>query len=130
MDVGVPHYGGPAALLTAATMFIAGETFAQVLIDRPGGIVRMGANTQAPSPTPWTAHRTPHTAHRTPHTAHRTPHTAHRTPPRRSGFRTRSSSPAVERPSTARASPHIRRPVFTEEEFATDRDSAFGAASR
>ncbi|MFE2373452.1 S41 family peptidase [Streptomyces sp. NPDC059398] len=43
---GVPRYTGPVAVLTAGTTVSAGETFTQALIGRPGRTVRVGEPTQ------------------------------------------------------------------------------------
>ncbi|MFI6897469.1 S41 family peptidase [Streptomyces sp. NPDC050256] len=105
---GVPRYGGPVAVLTAATTFSAGETFTQALIDRPGRTVRIGENTQGVFSD-----------------------TLDRTLPNGMAVWLPNEEFLTRRGQTfdgAGIPPHIRTPVFTEEEFATDRDSAFDAA--
>ncbi|MCX4771360.1 S41 family peptidase [Streptomyces sp. NBC_01285] len=105
---GTPRYGGPVAVLTAGTTFSAGETFAQALIDRPGGTIRIGEPTQGVFSD-----------------------TLDRVLPNgmavwlpNEEFLTRSGQTF----DGAGIPPHIRTPVFTEEEFAKNRDSAFDAA--
>ncbi|MEU9948944.1 S41 family peptidase [Streptomyces sp. NPDC047939] len=105
---GVPRYGGPVAVLTAATTFSAGETFTQALIDRPGRTVRIGENTQGVFSD-----------------------TLDRTLPGGMTVWLPNEEFLTRRGGTfdgAGIPPHIRTPVFTEEEFATDHDSAFDAA--
>ncbi|MET7648002.1 S41 family peptidase [Streptomyces sp. NPDC005426] len=105
---GVPRYGGPVAVLTAATTFSAGETFTQTLIDRPGRTVRIGENTQGVFSD-----------------------TLDRTLPGGMAVWLPNEEFLTRQGQTfdgAGIPPHIRTPVFTEEEFATDRDSAFDAA--
>ncbi|MFD7426835.1 S41 family peptidase [Streptomyces sp. NPDC059818] len=104
----VPRYGGPVAVLTAGTTFSAGETFTQALIDRPGRTVRIGQNTQGVFSD-----------------------TLDRALPNgmavwlpNEEFLNRSGRTF----DGAGIPPHIRTPVFTEEEFAKNRDSAFDAA--
>ncbi|MFE3183426.1 S41 family peptidase [Streptomyces violascens] len=41
-----PRYTGPVAVLTGGSTFSAGETFTQALMDRPGRTVRVGESTQ------------------------------------------------------------------------------------
>ncbi|NED92766.1 hypothetical protein G3I76_73560 [Streptomyces sp. SID11233] len=96
--------------------------FAQVLLDRPGGTVRIGepAGRRLRHPGPHAARRTPHAARRTPHAARRTPHdgttargyggTAVRLPNEEFLTRRGGTFDGAELP------PHIRTPVFTEEE--------------
>ncbi|WNI30660.1 S41 family peptidase [Streptomyces sp. ITFR-6] len=105
---GRPRYTGPVAVLTSGTTYSAGETFTQALIDRPGRTVRIGEPTQGVFSD-----------------------TMDRVLPNgmalwlpNEEFLTRSGRTF----DGAGIPPHIRTPVFTEEEFAKNRDSAFDAA--
>ncbi|MGW1094272.1 S41 family peptidase [Streptomyces sp. NPDC002455] len=104
----MPRYDGPVAVLTAGTTVSAGETFTQALIDRPGRTVRIGEPTQGVFSD-----------------------TLDRSLPNgmevwlpNEEFLTRSGRTF----DGAGIPPHIRTPVFTEEEFADNRDSAFDTA--
>lgn len=105
---GVPRYTGPVAVLTAGTTVSAGETFTQSLIDRPGGTVRIGEPTQGVFSDVL---------------ARRLPNGMEVWLPNEE-FLTRTG---LTFDGTG-IPPHLRTPVFTEEEFAHDRDSAFDAA--
>lgn len=105
---GRPRYTGPVAVLTGGMTYSAGETFTQALIDRPGRTVRIGEPTQGVFSD-----------------------TLDRVLPNgmalwlpNEEFLTRSGRTF----DGAGIPPHIRTPVFTEEEFAKNRDSAFDAA--
>ncbi|OKK24184.1 protease [Streptomyces sp. CB02488] len=105
---GRPRYTGPVAVLTSGTTYSAGETFTQALIDRPGRTIRIGEPTQGVFSD-----------------------TMDRVLPNgmalwlpNEEFLTRSGRTF----DGAGIPPHIRTPVFTEEEFAKNRDSAFDAA--
>ncbi|MGW6865975.1 S41 family peptidase [Streptomyces sp. NPDC054901] len=107
-DRNSPRYTGPVAVLTSPTTFSAGETFTQALIDRPGRTVRVGEATQGvfsdvmirPLPNGMTI-RLPNEEYLT---------------------RTGTTFDGAGIP------PHLRTPVFTEEEFARNRDTAFDTA--
>lgn len=105
---GVPRYGGPVAVLTAGTTVSAGETFTQALMDRPGRTVRVGENTQGVFSDIM---------------ERALPNGMEVWLPNEE-FLTRSGRTF----DGAGIPPHIRTPVFTEEEFATNRDSAFDTA--
>ncbi|MFD8811291.1 S41 family peptidase [Streptomyces sp. NPDC059627] len=103
-----PRYTGPVALLTGGSTVSAGETFTQALIDRPGRTVRIGQATQGVFSDVMVRELPngmnvwlPNEEYLT-----RTGHTFDGTgiPPR------------------------IAEPVFTEQEFAKNRDSAFDRA--
>ncbi|MEU9224799.1 S41 family peptidase [Streptomyces massasporeus] len=103
-----PRYTGPIAVLTSGTTVSAGETFTQALIDRPGGTVRVGQPTQGvfsdvmerSLPNGMTA-MLPNEE-----------------------FLNRSGRTY----DGAGIPPHLTEPVFTKEEFAKKRDSAFDRA--
>ncbi|MEW2807687.1 S41 family peptidase [Streptomyces massasporeus] len=103
-----PRYTGPIAVLTSGTTVSAGETFTQALIDRPGGTVRVGQPTQGvfsdvmerSLPNGMTA-MLPNEE-----------------------FLNRSGRTY----DGAGIPPHLTEPVFTKEEFAEKRDSAFDRA--
>lgn len=105
-----PAYTGPLVLLTAGSTVSAGETFTQSLMDRHPRPVRIGANTQGvfsdvlerTLPNGWDF-QLPNEE-----------------------FRTRRWE-SYDGPGIP---PHVRTPVFTDEELATGRDSAFAAALR
>ncbi|TXS32155.1 hypothetical protein EAO74_07165 [Streptomyces sp. gb1(2016)] len=103
-----PRYNGPVAVLTAGTTVSAGETFTQALIDRPGRTVRIGESTQGVFSD--TLDR-------------RLPNGMEVWLPNEE-FLTRSGRTF----DGAGIPPHIRTPVFTEKEFADNRDSAFDTA--
>ncbi|ALG11950.1 S41 family peptidase [Kibdelosporangium phytohabitans] len=101
-------YTGPVAVLTGGSTFSAGETFAQALIGRTPSPVRIGENTQGvfsdklerTLPNGW-SFTLPNEEYLT---------------------RTGGTFDGTGIP------PHVRTPVFTREEFAADRDSAFDRA--
>jgi hypothetical protein len=103
-----PRHTGPIAVLTGGSTVSAGETFTQALIDRPGGTVRIGQSTQGvfsdvmerKLPDGMTA-ILPNEEF-----LNRSGHTYDGT-----GI-----------------PPHLTEPVFTKEEFAKMRDSAFDRA--
>ncbi|MFJ4559105.1 S41 family peptidase [Streptomyces massasporeus] len=105
-----PRYTGPIAVLTSGTTVSAGETFTQALIDRPGGTVRIGQPTQGVFsdvmerglPNGMTAILP------------------------NEEFLNRSGRTY----DGTGIPPHITEPVFTKEEFAKKRDSAFDRAVR
>jgi hypothetical protein len=105
---GVPRYTGPVAVLTGGAAVSAGETFTQALDGRPGPTTRIGENTQGvfsdvldrALPNGWLFGLT----------------NEKYTDPRGHTY----EGPGLP--------PHLRTPVFTEEEFAADRDSAFDRA--
>lgn len=104
----VPRYTGPIALLTGGSTVSAGETFAHALINRPTGTIRIGENTQGcfsdrlirNLPNGWLFSLS------------------------NEQFLTRTGH-FYEGPGIP---PHIRTPVFTDDEFRDDRDSAFDRA--
>ncbi|MBJ3808976.1 S41 family peptidase [Streptomyces flavofungini] len=104
-----PRYTGPVAVLTGGSTVSAGETFTQALIDRPGSTVRIGQPTQGvfsdilPRRLPFGGMGTwlPNEELLT-----------------RSG--TTFDGPGIP--------PHLTEPVFTDEEFEKNRDSAFDKA--
>ncbi|WKX74270.1 S41 family peptidase [Streptomyces sp. XD-27] len=103
-----PRYTGPIAVLTGGSTVSAGETFTQALMDRPGRTIRIGEPTQGvfsdvmvrALPNGW-EFGLPNEV-----------------------FRTRSGRTF----DATGIPPHISEPVFTEEEFAGHRDSAFDRA--
>ncbi|MFE5755980.1 S41 family peptidase [Streptomyces massasporeus] len=103
-----PRYTGPVAVLTSGTTVSAGETFTQALIDRPGGTVRIGQPTQGvfsdvmerSLPNGMTAILP------------------------NEEFLNRSGRTY----DGTGIPPHLTEPVFTKEEFAKKRDSAFDRA--
>ncbi|WP_030839693.1 S41 family peptidase [Streptomyces sp. NRRL S-475] len=105
-----PRYTGPIAVLTSGTTVSAGETFTQALIDRPGGTVRIGQPTQGvfsdvmerSLPNGMTAFLP------------------------NEEFLNRSGRTY----DGTGIPPHLTEPVFTKEEFAEKRDSAFDRAVR
>ncbi|MEV0240628.1 S41 family peptidase [Streptomyces sp. NPDC050674] len=103
-----PRYTGPIAVLTSGTTVSAGETFTQALIDRPGGTVRIGQPTQGVFSD-----------------------VMQRTLPNgmtailpNEEFLNRSGRTY----DGTGIPPHLTEPVFTKEEFAKKRDSAFDRA--
>ncbi|MER7899874.1 S41 family peptidase [Streptomyces sp. NPDC096046] len=105
-----PRYTGPIAVLTSGTTVSAGETFTQALIDRPGGTVRVGQPTQGVFSD-----------------------VMQRTLPNgmtailpNEEFLNRSGRTY----DGTGIPPHLTEPVFTKEEFAKKRDSAFDRAVR
>ncbi|RII20544.1 Peptidase family S41 [Streptomyces sp. YIM 130001] len=107
---GVPRYTGPVAVLAGGTTVSAGETFVQALMDRPGGAVRIGENTQGVFSDVL---------------EFRLPNGMEMGLPNEE-FLTRSGRTF----DGAGIPPHVRTPVFTEDEFTENRDSAFDAAVR
>ncbi|MFJ3796643.1 S41 family peptidase [Streptomyces sp. NPDC090088] len=105
-----PRYTGPVALLTGGSTVSAGETFTQALIDRPGRTVRIGRATQGVFSDVMTRTLPDGMAVWLPNEEYLT----------RTG-RTFDGSGIP---------PHIAEPVFTDEEFAKGRDSAFDRAVR
>ncbi|MEV1021234.1 S41 family peptidase [Streptomyces sp. NPDC050264] len=105
---GAPRYSGPVALLTGGSTVSAGETFTQALIDRPGGTVRVGEATQGVFSDTM---------------ARKLPNGMEVWLPNEK-FLTRSGTTF----DGTGIPPHLRTPVFTEEEFAKNRDSAFDTA--
>ncbi len=105
-----PRYTGPIAVLTSGTTVSAGESFTQALIDRPGGTVRIGQPTQGvfsdvmerSLPNGMTAILP------------------------NEEFLNRSGRTY----DGTGIPPHLTEPVFTKEEFAKKRDSAFDRAVR
>lgn len=103
-----PVYTGPIAMLTGGSTVSAGETFTQALLDRSPRPVRIGENTQGvfsdllerTLPNGW----------------------MFALPNER--YLTRSGQTF----DGAGIPPHVRTPVFTDEEFAANRDSAFDRA--
>jgi hypothetical protein len=103
-----PNYGGPVALLTGGSTFSAGETFTQALMDRTPRPTRIGENTQGvfsdildrSLPNGW-AFGLPNEE-----------------------FLTRDGRTF----DGAGIPPDVRTPVFTEQEFAQNRDSSFDRA--
>ncbi|WP_254709084.1 S41 family peptidase [Streptomyces lunaelactis] len=103
-----PRYTGPIAVLTGGSTISAGETFTQALMDRPGRTVRIGQNTQGvfsdvmerELPGGWQAVLP------------------------NEEFLTRSGQTF----DGLGIPPQLREPVFTDEEFAKNRDSAFDRA--
>lgn len=104
----VPRYTGPVAVLTGGSTVSAGETFTQALMDRPGTTVRVGGSTQGVF-SDVLERKLPNGM-------------AVWLPNEQFLTRTGRSFDGTGIP------PHLRTPVFTEEEFAKNRDSAFDAA--
>ncbi|WP_406060587.1 S41 family peptidase [Streptomyces sp. NBC_01077] len=103
-----PRYTGPVALLTADTTFSAGETFTQALIDRPGRTVRVGGPTQGVFSD-----------------------MLERSLPNGMEFSLPNEEFLTRTGRTFDITgipPHLPTPVFTEEEFEQNRDSAFDTA--
>lgn len=105
---GKPRYTGPIALLTGGSTVSAGETFTMALSGRASPTTRIGENTQGilsdtlgrSLPNGWKFGLS----------------NEKYTNPRGISF----EGPGIP--------PHLRTPVFTKEEFAADRDSAFDRA--
>ncbi|MEU6488159.1 S41 family peptidase [Streptomyces sp. NPDC046887] len=101
-------YTGPIAVLAGGSTFSAGEGFVQALMERPGGVLRIGEHTQGVFsdvlerrlPNGW-SFGLPNEV-----------------------FRTRTGRTF----DGAGIPPQLREPVFTEEEFAQRKDSAFDRA--
>ncbi|MFE7135654.1 S41 family peptidase [Streptomyces sp. NPDC057638] len=107
-EAGVPRYTGPVAVLASGATVSAGETFTKALAERPLRTTLIGGNTQGALsdvlgrvlPNGW-----------------------------RFGLSNeRYTTPRGHSHEAAGVPPHISVPVFTEEEFAADRDSAFDRA--
>ncbi|MGD6742020.1 S41 family peptidase [Streptomyces sp. BH106] len=103
-----PRYTGPVAVLTGGSTVSAGETFTQALMDRPGRTVRIGQPTQGVFSDVMTR---------------RLPNGMSAWLPNEE-FLTRSGSTF----DGTGIPPHLKEPVFTKEEFAKKRDSAFDRA--
>lgn len=103
-----PRYTGPVAVLIGGSTVSAGETFTQALMERPGRTIRIGEHTQGVFsdvmqrrlPGGWEVWLP------------------------NEEFLTRSGD-TFDGPGIP---PHLREPVFTDEEFARGRDSAFDRA--
>ncbi|MBL1086927.1 S41 family peptidase [Streptomyces actinomycinicus] len=103
-----PRFTGPIAVLTGGSTVSAGETFTQALFDRPGRTVRIGQPTQGVFSDPLT-----------------------RTLPGGLSFTLPNEEYLTRTGRTFDGTgipPHVTVPVFTEEEFAHHRDSAFDRA--
>ncbi|MEW2300701.1 S41 family peptidase [Streptomyces sp. NPDC006655] len=103
-----PRYTGPIALLTGGSTISAGETFTQALIDRPGRTVRVGQPTQGVFSDILVRYLPDGMAAWLPNEE----------------FLTRTGRTF----DGAGIPPDITEPVFTAEEFAKNRDSAFDRA--
>ncbi|MCX3285614.1 S41 family peptidase [Streptomyces sp. NEAU-H22] len=103
-----PRYTGPIAVLTSGTTVSAGETFTQALIDRPGGTVRVGQPTQGVFSDVMMRNL---------------PNGMTAILPNEE-FLNRSGRTY----DGTGIPPHLTEPVFTKEEFAKKRDSAFDRA--
>ncbi|MFH9726356.1 S41 family peptidase [Streptomyces sp. NPDC017254] len=103
-----PRYTGPVAVLTGGSTVSAGETFAQALMDRPGRTVRIGQPTQGVFSDVM---------------MRKLPNGMSAWLPNEE-FLTRSGSTF----DGTGIPPHLTEPVFTEDEFAKKRDSAFDRA--
>ncbi|WDN56702.1 S41 family peptidase (plasmid) [Streptomyces clavuligerus] len=107
-EAGVPRYTGPLAVLTSGSTVSAGETFTKALAERPLPTTLIGENTQGALsdvlgrvlPNGWLLGLS----------------------------NERYTTPRGDSHEGAGIPPHISVPVFTEEEFAADRDSAFDRA--
>ncbi|MEU6193004.1 S41 family peptidase [Streptomyces sp. NPDC047061] len=103
-----PRYTGPITLLTGGSTVSAGETFTQALIDRPGRTVRIGQPTQGVFSDVMVRDLPNGMAVWLPNEEYLT--------------RTGRTFDGTGIP------PQISEPVFTDEEFAKNRDSAFDRA--
>ncbi|OIK02761.1 S41 family peptidase [Streptomyces monashensis] len=103
-----PRYTGPVAVLTGGSTVSAGETFTQALIDRPGPTVRIGQATQGVFSDVMERCLPDGLAFTLPNEEYLT--------------RTGRTFDGTGIP------PQLTEPVFTEEEFAKNRDSAFDRA--
>ncbi|WP_328550135.1 S41 family peptidase [Streptomyces sp. NBC_00366] len=103
-----PRYTGPIAVLTGGSTVSAGETFTQALMDRPGGTVRIGRPTQGVFSDVM---------------ARKLPDGMTAWLPNEE-FLTRTGRTF----DGTGIPPHLTEPVFTKEEFAKNRDSAFDRA--
>ncbi|QCX81790.1 Peptidase family S41 [Streptomyces sp. YIM 121038] len=105
-----PRYTGPIAVLTGGSTVSAGETFTQALMDRPGRVVRVGQATQGVFSDVL---------------ARNLPNGMVAWLPNEE-FLTRTGRTF----DGTGVPPHLSEPVFTKEEFAKNRDSAFDRALR
>ncbi|MEU2062736.1 S41 family peptidase [Streptomyces sp. NPDC013455] len=103
-----PRYTGPVAVLTGGSTVSAGETFTQALLDRPGRTVRIGQPTQGVFSDVMVRDLPGGMVCALPNEEFLT--------------RTGRTFDATGIP------PQVTEPVFTEEEFAEHRDSAFDRA--
>lgn len=103
-----PRYTGPVAVLTGGSTFSAGETFTQALMNRPGRTVRIGKPPQGVFSDVM---------------SRELPNGMSAWLPNEE-FLTRSGRTF----DGTGIPPHLEEPVFTEEEFAERRDSAFDRA--
>ncbi|MGW4911206.1 S41 family peptidase [Streptomyces sp. NPDC004270] len=103
-----PRYTGPIALLTGGSTVSAGETFTQALIDRPGRTVRIGQATQGVFSDTLVRNLPDGMAVWLPNEEYLT--------------RTGRTFDGTGVP------PQFTEPVFTDEEFRKNRDSAFDRA--
>ncbi|MGA4847349.1 S41 family peptidase [Streptomyces sp. G5(2025)] len=103
-----PRYTGPVAVLTGGSTVSAGETFTQALMERPGRTVRIGEPTQGVFSDVLDRRLPNDMAVWLPNEE----------------FLTRSGRTF----DGTGIPPHLRTPVFTEEEFEKHRDSAFDKA--
>ncbi|MEU6670353.1 S41 family peptidase [Streptomyces sp. NPDC046727] len=103
-----PRYTGPVAVLTGGSTVSAGETFTQALLDRPGRTVRIGQPTQGVFSDPMTRRLPNGMSFMLPNEEYLT--------------RTGRTFDGTGIP------PQLTEPVFTKEEFAEKRDSAFDRA--
>jgi hypothetical protein len=103
-----PRYTGPVAVLTSGSTVSAGETFTQALMDRPGRTVRVGQPTQGVFSDVMARNLPNGMAAWLPNEEFLT-----------------STGHAFDGTGIP---PHLTEPVFTKEEFAENRDSAFDRA--
>ncbi|GHD31146.1 peptidase [Streptomyces violarus] len=103
-----PRYTGPIAVLTGGSTVSAGETFTQALINRPGGTIRIGQPTQGVFSDVMERNL---------------PNGMTAILPNEE-FLNRSGQTY----DGTGIPPHLTEPVFTKEEFAKKRDSAFDRA--
>lgn len=103
-----PRYTGPLVILTGGSQISAGETFTQAMIGRAPRPTRIGENTQGVFSDVLDRSLPNGFGFIVPNEEFRT--------------RTWQSFDGTGIP------PHVRTPVFTDEEFAADRDSAFDKA--
>ncbi|MFE9459152.1 S41 family peptidase [Streptomyces californicus] len=103
-----PCYTGPVAVLTGGSTVSAGETFTQALMDRPGRTVRIGQPTQGVFSDVM---------------SRKLPNGMSAWLPNEE-FLTRSGRSF----DGTGIPPHLKKPVFTKEEFDKKRDSAFDTA--
>ncbi|MGV4980848.1 S41 family peptidase [Streptomyces sp. NRAIS4] len=108
VPAGAPRYTGPVAVLTGGSTVSAGETFTQALLDRPGRTVRIGQPTQGVFSDVMVRYLPDGLGFGLPNEEYLT--------------RTGRTFDGTGIP------PQLTEPVFTKEEFAKNRDSAFDAA--